>query len=94
MNFSPERLPNRNTIAQIKNKKLNKEFLDGTNADNITKDDNLHVSPACIKPNVRRRMGNRYRCPLCKKIVKRNDGRQWIKSFCDSTGKSTRLIKI
>jgi hypothetical protein len=52
MNFSPERLPNRNTIAQIKNKKMNKEFSAGTGDENSTKDDGLHVSPACIKPNV------------------------------------------
>lgn len=51
-NFSPERLPNINTIAQIKNKKMNKEFSAGTGDENSTKDDGLHVSPACIKPNV------------------------------------------
>lgn len=40
------------TNVEIKNKKMNKEILAGTNADNSTKDDGLHVSPACIKPNV------------------------------------------
>jgi hypothetical protein len=50
--FSPILLPNRITNAQIKNKKMNKENLAGTTADNSTKDDGLHVSPACIKHNV------------------------------------------
>lgn len=31
---------------------MNKETLAGTTADNSTKDDSQHVSPACIKPNV------------------------------------------
>lgn len=33
---------------------MNKEILAGTDADSSTKDDNQHVSPACIKPNVSR----------------------------------------
>jgi hypothetical protein len=52
MNFSPELLPNRITNAQIKNKKMNKELSAGTGDEKRTKDDVLHVSPACIKPNV------------------------------------------
>ncbi|HEY5463001.1 MAG TPA: DNA methyltransferase [Hanamia sp.] len=34
--------------------KMNSEFSAGTTAKNSTKDDGLHVSPACIKPNVMR----------------------------------------
>jgi hypothetical protein len=49
-------LPNRITNAQIKNKKMNKEFSAGAGDEIRTKDDNLHVSPACIKPNVVRRL--------------------------------------
>jgi hypothetical protein len=32
---------------------MNKEFSAGTGDEIRTKDDNLHVSPACIKPNVK-----------------------------------------
>lgn len=56
MNFSPELLPNKITNAQIKNKKMKKELSAGTGGEQRTKDDGLHVSPACIKPNVVRRL--------------------------------------
>ena len=52
MNFSPGLLPNKITNAQIKNKKMNRELSAGTTDEQSTKDDNQHVSPACIKPNV------------------------------------------
>lgn len=56
MNFSPELLPNKNTNIQIKNKKMKKELSAGTTDEKLTKDDNQHVSTACIKPNVVRRL--------------------------------------
>lgn len=37
---------------------------------------------------------NKYRCKYCKKIVKRDSNKQWIKSYCDDTGKTVRLILI
>jgi hypothetical protein len=38
---------------------------------------------------------NKYKCALCKKIIKRRDTRQWIKSDCVESGeKTTRLILI
>lgn len=36
----------------IKNKKMNRELSAGTTDEQSTKDDNQHVSPACIKPIV------------------------------------------
>lgn len=39
-------------------------------------------------------MKNKYKCPICKKIVTRDDTRQWIKSFCSTESKNTRLILI
>lgn len=35
-----------------------------------------------------------YRCPTCGKKVKRNNNKQWIRSWCDEAGKYTRLQKI
>ena len=37
----------------------------------------------------------KYRCPKCKKVVKRNSDKQWIKSMCGDSGNiMTRLILI
>ena len=37
----------------------------------------------------------KYRCPKCKKVVKRKSDKQWIKSICvDSDSVMTRLILI
>jgi len=36
----------------------------------------------------------KYQCPLCKKIVERESMKQWIKSYCEKTGKNTRLQRI
>ena len=36
---------------------------------------------------------NKYKCKHCGHIVKRESDKQWIKSYCDTTGKSVRLIK-
>lgn len=52
MILSPERQPNRITKVEVKNKKMNKEFLARTTDDSSTKDDGQHFSPAIAKPNV------------------------------------------
>ena len=36
----------------------------------------------------------KYRCPHCGKTVKRDSSKAWIKSYCEKTGKNTRLILI
>jgi len=37
----------------------------------------------------------KYKCPKCKKIVKRKSDKQWIKSMCGDSGNViTRLILI
>ncbi len=37
----------------------------------------------------------KYRCPKCKKVVKRKSDKQWIKSMCGDSGNViTRLILI
>ena len=36
---------------------------------------------------------NKYRCPKCKKTVKRNSDAPRIKSFCESKGKTVYLVK-
>jgi len=45
-----------------------------------------------IKPHVRRSTVNKYKCPRCQRLFKRNDERQWIKSYCTATDGETRLI--
>jgi len=41
-----------------------------------------------------------FRCPLCKKIIKRdmrekqNKGKKWIKSFCEEYGKYSYLKPV
>lgn len=37
---------------------------------------------------------NKYRCKHCKKVVKRNSNKQWIRSYCDKTEKFVRLILV
>lgn len=32
-----------------------------------------------------------YRCPHCKETVERDSTKQWIKSYCDKTGKNVHL---
>ena len=39
-------------------------------------------------------MENKYKCKHCGKVVTRDCDKKWIKSDCESTGKTTRLIKI
>lgn len=39
-------------------------------------------------------MANKYKCNLCGKIVSRDSNKKWIKSMCDDTGKTCRLMKI
>jgi ribosomal protein L37AE/L43A len=38
--------------------------------------------------------GNKYKCNKCGKIVTRNSTKVWINSYCDDSGKTTRLYKI
>jgi phage FluMu protein Com len=35
-----------------------------------------------------------YRCKHCGKVVKRDSDKQWIKSYCDTTGRNVRLQRI
>lgn len=37
---------------------------------------------------------NEYKCKHCGKIVKRQTSKQWVKSYCEQTGKNVHLIKI
>lgn len=37
---------------------------------------------------------NKYRCSHCGKIVKRNDTRKWIKSYCTKIDKTVHLYMI
>ena len=37
---------------------------------------------------------NKYKCNICEKVVSRDSEKKWIKSMCDETGKTGRLIKI
>ena len=39
-------------------------------------------------------MNNKYKCNLCGKIVSRDSNKKWIKSMCDETGKTGRLMQI
>ena len=34
---------------------------------------------------------NKYRCVHCNQIVERDSNKQWIKSYCEKTGKNVRL---
>lgn len=34
---------------------------------------------------------NLYECRQCGKTVQRESSKQWIKSYCDETGKNVRL---
>lgn len=33
----------------------------------------------------------KYRCPACGKIVERDSEKQWMNSYCDQAGRTTRL---
>lgn len=35
-----------------------------------------------------------YRCNHCGKTVKRDSTKRWIASYCDATGKTTRLWRV
>ena len=35
-----------------------------------------------------------YRCKHCEKRVFRDSDKAWIKSYCDDTGKWTRLMRV
>ena len=39
-------------------------------------------------------MKNKYKCKYCGKVVTRNSDKKWIKSDCEESGVTTRLIKI
>lgn len=44
--------------------------------------------------NMRAKLNN-YRCPKCKKIVKRQSDKKWIRSMCGDSGNvMTRLMLI
>jgi predicted nucleic acid-binding Zn-ribbon protein len=35
-----------------------------------------------------------YRCPKCGRTYKRNSTKRWMPSFCERTGKNTRLYRV
>lgn len=37
---------------------------------------------------------NKYKCNLCGKVISRDSKKKWIRSICDETNKTGRLIKI
>lgn len=37
---------------------------------------------------------SKYKCKYCGKVVTRDSDKKWIKSECEETGVTTRLIKI
>jgi len=37
---------------------------------------------------------NKYRCKHCGAVVERYSDKAWINSYCDQTGKTTRLMKV
>ena len=39
-------------------------------------------------------MAIKYKCNLCGNVVSRDSEKKWIKSDCNETGKTARLIKI
>ena len=36
----------------------------------------------------------KYRCKHCRKIMDRDSDKQWIKSYCETTGKNARLQRV
>jgi hypothetical protein len=34
---------------------------------------------------------NNYKCPKCNKVITRESEKQWIRSYCGSTGEDVRL---
>lgn len=39
-------------------------------------------------------MKNKYKCKHCKRVVTRDGDKQWIKSYCEETGKTVHLTKL
>ena len=39
-------------------------------------------------------MKNKYQCVHCDKVTERDSDKKWIKSYCEETGKNTRLQLI
>lgn len=37
---------------------------------------------------------NKYYCKHCKKTVTRDSGKKWINSYCEATGRDTRLVLL
>jgi hypothetical protein len=37
---------------------------------------------------------NRYRCKHCHKIVEREGDKKFVLSYCDASGKTTRLVRV
>jgi len=37
--------------------------------------------------------GYLYLCKLCGKYLERDSEKKWIKSFCETTGKNTRIYR-
>lgn len=77
---------------------MNKEILAGTNADNSTKDDGLHVSPACIKPNVIRRffeeMAEKHKVKIDRLNVHITDGTLYIQEYDAGRYETYKLLEM
>ena len=54
--------------------------------------------PAKILPDETRRsqqsIVRRFQCAACRQFYNRKSDKLWIKSYCDKTGKMTRLIQV
>jgi len=38
--------------------------------------------------------GSKYKCKHCGKVVVRASNKQWVKSYCDKTGKVVHLTRV
>lgn len=52
-----------------------------------------HRGPARRDFQKRKNM-TKYRCRHCLQIVERASRKEWISSWCDGTGKQTRLVRL
>lgn len=38
--------------------------------------------------------GDKYHCKHCGKTLLRDSNKQWLTSYCETTGKLTRLMRV
>jgi len=51
------------------------------------------IQVGCTTSNYPFSVQMKYFCKACQKIVRRPSTKAWIKSFCESTGKTVRLYR-